>query len=84
MNEQPMTEINVSNAQQLSSLSTNTLSNSISPLTNGNGFYPMSRQQEVNPSNSANSLPSAININDLQPGRKYLIQVSGKLMNFLN
>lgn len=73
---QQMGDINTSNAQQLSSSASNSMSNSISLL--GNGFYSMPRQQEINLSNSnAQGIPTAININDLQPGRKYLIQVSG-------
>lgn len=66
-------DINASNAQQLS---TNSVSNSISSI--GNSYYSLSTRQEMNSA----SLPSVININDLQPGRKYLIQVSGKIFRF--
>ena len=64
-----ITDINTSNAQQLSS-------NSISLL--GNGFYSIPKQEmhSLNSLNQITGLPSVVAINDLQPGRKYLIQVS--------
>lgn len=66
--DQTTMDINVSNAQQLSA---NSISNSISLLGN-NGFYSMTKESQ----SSAGVLPSVVNINDLKPDRKYLIQIS--------
>lgn len=65
-------DINTSNAQQLSTNSlSNSLSNSISLL--GTGYYA---KDMISLLSLSAGLPAVININDLKPDRKYLIQVS--------